>query len=128
VHDPIAAGRSAAARAVALEIATVGLVAGAFLLQGARPALGVLAGGLAMAAGHALAATVSFAGGIQPARAAFARLLLGVLGKWAVVVAVLAVALGAWRLPPLPVVVGVAVALVAYLLGLNLRGAKRQRN
>ena len=113
---------------MAVEIATAGLVAGAFLLQGVRPALGALAGGMAMAAGHALAATVSFAGGIQPPRVAFARLLLGALGKWAVVVAVLAIALGAWRLPPLPVVVGVAGALVAYLLGLNLRGAKRQRD
>jgi F0F1-type ATP synthase assembly protein I len=128
VHDPIAAGRSAAARAVAVEIATVGLVAGAFLLQGRREALAALAGGMAMAAGHALAAAVSFGGGIQPAGAAFARLLLGALGKWVVVVAVLAVVLEAWRLPPLPVVVGVAVGVFAYLLGLNLRGATRQRD
>ena len=113
---------------MALEIAAVGLVAGAFLLQGARPALGALAGGMAMAAGHALAATVSFAGGVQPARIAFARLLLGALGKWAVVVAVLAIALGAWRLPPLPVLAGGLAALLAYLLVLNLCGAKRQRD
>ena len=113
---------------MALEIVAVGLLAGAFLLQGARPALGALAGGMAMAAGHALAAAVSFAGGVQPAGVAFARLLLGVLGKWVVVAAVLAMALGAWRLPPLPVVAGVVVGLFAYLLGLNRRGATRQRD
>jgi F0F1-type ATP synthase assembly protein I len=128
VHDPIAAGRSAAARAVAIEVAAVGLVAAGFLLGGTRAALGVLAGGLAMAAGHAVAARLAFAGGIQPARLAFARLLLGVMGKWLVALVVVAMALAVWRLPPLPVVAGVAVAMLAYLVGLNLRYRPRRQD
>jgi F0F1-type ATP synthase assembly protein I len=124
VHDPIAAGRSAAARAVAVEVAAVGLVAAGFLVQGPWAALGVVAGGLAMAAGHALAAAVALAGGVQPARLAFARLLLGVMGKWLVVLAIVAMALEVWRLPPLPVLAGLAVGLIAYLVGLNLRASR----
>lgn len=127
VHDPIAAGRSAAARAVAIEVAAVGVVAAMFLVQGWRSAAGAAAGGLAMAAGHAMAAAVSFGGGIQPARLAFARLLLGVMGKWLVAMAGVALALGVWQLPSLPVVVGVVAGLLAYLVGLNLRHAFRQQ-
>ncbi|MGN6512287.1 MAG: hypothetical protein ACTHKZ_01760 [Lysobacteraceae bacterium] len=127
MHDPIAAGRSAAARAIAVEIAAVGAVAALCLVQGWRPALGVAVGGLAMAAGHAVAARVSFAGGIQPARLAFARLLLGVMGKWLVTLGVVALALGAWGLPPLPVAGGLAAGVLAYLVGLNLRQPPQQR-
>ena len=55
---------------------------------------------------------------------AFARLLLGVMAKWVVVVAVFALVLGAWRLPPLPVLVGLAVGMLAYLVALNWSGAR----
>lgn len=126
VHDPIAAGRSAATRAIAIEVAAVGAVAAMFLVQGWRPAAGAAVGGLAMAAGHAVATRLSFAGGIQPARMAFARLLLGVMGKWLVALGGVALALGAWRLPPLPVVAGLATGVLAYLVGLNLRHATRK--
>lgn len=98
-----------------------------FLVQGWRSAVGAAAGGLAMAAGHALAARVSFAGGIQPARMAFARLLLGVMGKWLVALGGVALALEAWRLPPLPVVAGLATGVLAYLVALNLRQATQRR-
>ena len=117
---------------MAIEVAAVGAVAAVFLIQDARAAAGAAVGGLAMAAGHALAAAVSFAGGIQPAGMAFARLLLGALGKWLLTLAIVALALEVWRLPPLPVVVGVTAGVLAYLVGLNLRsnpvaGLKRDR-
>jgi len=80
-----------------------------------------------MVAGHALAAAVSFGGGIQPARLVFARLLLGVMGKWLVTIGGVALALEVWRLPPLPVVVGLVAGVLAYLVGLNLRHASRQQ-
>ncbi len=80
-----------------------------------------------MLSGNALAAAVALGGGIQSARAAFARLLLGTLGKWVVVMAVLAVGFGAWRLPPLPALVGVIAGLLAYLVGLNLGRVMRER-
>jgi hypothetical protein len=123
VHDPIAAGRSAAARAVAVEIVATGLVAGVFLVVDVRHALAAALGGLAMAAGNAAAAAVAFAGGIQPASAAFARLLLGVLAKWMVALAMFTLILTAWRLPPLPALIGLAASALAYLVASNWAGA-----
>ena len=71
-------------------------------------------------------AAVALGGGIQPAGAAFARLLLGTLGKWVVALAVIVVALGPLRLPPLPLLAGLAAGMPAYLLALNLT-QRRQR-
>ena len=127
MHDHIAAGRSAAARAVVIAIAVSGLVATAFLAEGPRPALAAAAGGAAMATGNAVAAWMAFGGGVQPAAAAFGRLLVGVLGKWMVVMVVFALALTAWRLPPLPALAGLAASAAAYLLALNWSGARAGR-
>lgn len=118
VHDPIAAGRRSALRAAAIQAVAVVPVALAFLLQGVPAALAALVGGLALAAGNAAAAWLSLRG-IERAQVAFARLLAGMLAKWCVVVVVLAVALRVWHLPPLPLLCGLAVGLVAYLLAMN---------
>lgn len=128
MHDPVALGRRSAHRALALEASVATLVALAFLVQGPQQALAAAVGGGAMILGNALAASVALGGGIQPARAAFARLLLGTVGKWAVVMGVLAIAFGMWRISPLPALVGVVAGLLAYLLGLNLGiRVKRER-
>src|SRR3546814_120323 len=119
VHDPIAAGRRAALRAVAVQGLVVALLAAAFLAQGVREALAVGVGGLALVLGNALSAVVAL-GGIVPAPVAFGRLLLGAMGKWLVAIAVLAAALAIWRLPPLPVLVGLVAGLLAYLLALKI--------
>ena len=108
--------------AVALAVALV-----AWALAGPRPGLAAAAGGIAMLAGNALAAVVALGGGIQPAGAAFSRLLLGTLGKWVVAVAVIVVALGPLRLPALPLLAGLAAGMLAYLLALNLGTQRRQR-
>lgn len=120
MHDPIAAGRRSAFRATVVQAIVALLVALAFLVQGPWHALAAGVGGGALALGNALAARVSL-GGIVPARVAFARLLLGTLLKWSVAIGIFAIALGVWRLPPLPMVVGLAAAMLAYLLALNLR-------
>jgi F0F1-type ATP synthase assembly protein I len=122
VHDPIAASRRLALRAVAIQAAAVVPVALAFLLQGVPAALAALVGGLALAAGNAAAAWLSLRG-IERAPVAFARLLAGTLAKWCVVLVVLAAALGPWRLPPLPLLCGLAVGLLAYLLAMNMSRA-----
>lgn len=80
-----------------------------------------------MLLGNALVASLALGGGIQPARAVFARLVLGTLAKWAVVLGVLAFAFGDWRLSPLPTLVGVMAGVLAYLLGLNFGRVKRER-
>ncbi len=128
MHDPVAAGRRSAHRALAIQASVAALVALAFLAQGPQQALAATVGGGAMVLGNALAARLALGGGIQPARAAFARLLLGTLGKWAVVLGVLAMAFGMWRLSPFPALVGVMAGMLAYLLALNFGGRiKRER-
>jgi F0F1-type ATP synthase assembly protein I len=113
-------------RAVAVQAAVATLVALAFLALGTRQALGAAAGGIAMLAGNGLAAEVALGGGIQQAGAAFARLLLGTLLKWLVVLVVVVVALQAWRLPPLPTLAGLVAGVLANLLALNLRSANKR--
>ena len=114
-------------RAVAIQAAAALLVAlVALAAAGPRQGLAAAVGGIAMLAGNALAAAVALGGGIQPAGAAFARLLLGTLGKWVVALAVIVVALGPLRLPPLPLLAGLAAGMLAYLLALNLT-QRRQR-
>lgn len=119
MHDPIAAGRRAALRAVAVQAGAVALVAAAFLTQGPAQATAALVGGLALVAGNGIAAWLSL-GGVVPAGVALARLMLGTLAKWGVVFAVLALALAAWRLPPIPLLAGLGLGLVAYLAALYL--------
>jgi len=126
VHDPIAAGRRSALRAVAVQGLVVALLAAAFLARDVREALAVGVGGLALVLGNALAAAMAL-GGIVPARIALGRLLLGTVAKWLVAIAVLAAALAIWRLPPLPMLLGLAAGLLAYLLALNFLTAKRKR-
>ena len=118
VHDPVAAGRQSALRAVAAQGVAVALLAVAFLANGVHEALAAGVGGLAMVLGNALAAVMAL-GGIVPARVAFSRLLLGTMAKWLVAIVVLAAGLAIWRLPPLPMVAGLAAGLLAYLLALN---------
>ena len=128
MHDPVASGRRSALRAVVISAIVAGLVALAFVMQGPRQALAAAIGGGTMVLGNALAAILALGGGIQPARAAFARLLLGTVGKWVLVMGVLVFALGTWGLPPLPTLAGVVAGLLAYLLGLNFGNrAKRER-
>lgn len=129
MHDPVAAGRHTALRAIGLQAVVAVVLAAAFLVQGPRDALAAAAGGGALVLGHLVVAMVALGGGIVSARAAFARLLLGIAGKWLVVMAVLAVALGAWRLPPLPMLAGLVAGLLAYYVAMNIRGFEhRQRD
>lgn len=125
MHDPVAAGRRAAYCAIAVEAAASGLVALAFLLQGSRHALAALVGGFALVAGHLVAARLALGGGIVPARVAFVRLLLGVTGKWLLIVVVLVIASKAWHLPPLPMLVGLLAGLVAWFVTLYLQAVRQ---
>ncbi|QSX78827.1 ATP synthase subunit I [Agrilutibacter solisilvae] len=127
MHDPIAAGRRSALRAVAVQAAGAALIALAFLAQGPRHALGAAAGGAAMVLASAFAARIALKG-IVTARVAFARLLLAEVTKWSVALAGFVIALGVWRLPPLPTLIGLAASLLVYLVALNFEGRiKRER-
>ncbi len=118
MHDPIAAGRRTALRAVAVQALVAALLAAAFLFQGGREALAAGLGGLALVLGNTLNAVVAL-GGIVQARVAFGRLLLGTMAKWLVAMAVMVVGLALWQLPPLPMLAGLMVGLVAWPLAIN---------
>ncbi|MCC7096847.1 MAG: hypothetical protein IT472_06695 [Thermomonas sp.] len=127
MHDPIAIGRRGAMRAVAVSSIAATIVALVVLvLVGPRFGGAVIAGAVAMQAGNLAAILVALRGGFLPARAAFARLVLGTFGKWLLVSAVLAVALAVLKLPALPVLAGLLVTALAYLLALGLWNGRLQ--
>lgn len=124
VLNPIAVGRRSALRATLIEFCTVGLLALLFLPLGGKEAMAVLVGGGASALGHVLAARVAL-NGIVPAGVAFAQVVLGAALKWVLLAAVFLVALRVWHLPPLPLLAGLVIGLLAYLAGFHWQ-AKQQ--
>ncbi|MEP6908084.1 MAG: ATP synthase subunit I [Pseudoxanthomonas sp.] len=114
-----AAGRRLALRAASYQMVAVLLVALVFLVQGWSASLAALLGGASVVLGSALAANVALGGGVVTARSAFLRLLLGTGLKWLVVITIFAMALGVGRMAPLPLLAGLAVALIALPLFLN---------
>ena len=124
VLNSLAAGRRSALRAVACQAVVGVLVSLAFLVQGTQSAASAGIAGGSLALGGACAAVLAL-GGVVNARVAFARLLLGMLVKWCVVIAAFVVALGIWRLPPMPMLVGLAVGILVYSLAINWLGPFR---
>ncbi len=122
--NSLAAGRRSALRAVACQAVVGVLVSLAFLVQGPQSAVSAGIAGGSLALGSAIAAMLAL-GGVVTAHVAFARLLLGMLAKWVVVIAAFVVALGIWRLPPVPLLVGLAVGVLVYSLALNWSGPVR---
>ena len=120
MHDPLSAGRRLASRAIAWQLGVTALAALAFLPFGAAFALAATAGGAAVAVGNLAAARLALGGGVQPAGMAFGRLLAGVIVKWVVVLAVLGLGMAEWRLPPLPLLVGLLAATLAFGLAMLL--------
>lgn len=92
--------------------------------MGGKEALAVLVGGGASALGHLLAARVAL-NGIVPARVAFAQVVLGSVVKWVLLAVVLVVALRIGHLPPLPLLAGLVIGLLAYLTSFHWQ-AKQQ--
>jgi len=116
VHDPLSAGRRLASRALVWQACATVLVALAFLAAGASSALAAAMGGGAVLAGVLVSALVALGGGVQPAGMAIGRLLAGLVLKWFVVLVILAFGLAGLELPPLPLLVGVLAATLAYVL------------
>ena len=115
MRNSMAAGRRLALRAVTLQAAVAAVVALAFLLEGSASALAAGMGGGAVVAGSAVYALRTFAGGPAGAGMALARLLVGLLLKWGVVLGTLLIALAWLRLPPMPLLVGAVATTLAFL-------------
>ncbi|MGO1542434.1 MAG: hypothetical protein ACTHZI_06040 [Luteimonas sp.] len=114
-----AEGRRLARRAIAWQAIAVAVTALAFLAKGVDWALGAALGGAAVAIGGWLSSVIALGGGANPSMVALARLMAGVGLKWVVIGG--ALLLGIWLagFPPLPIVVGVIVALGAQLLAFS---------
>ncbi|HUH90012.1 MAG TPA: hypothetical protein VLZ76_05045 [Lysobacter sp.] len=128
VHDPMSAGRRLALRAIAFQAGATALTTLAFLAHGVPSALGAVMGGGAVVAGGGVATLVALGGGVQPAGTVIGRLLAGVILKWLVVFAVLALGLAGFKLPPLPMLAGVVATTLAFVLAqiLNRKGVLRE--
>lgn len=103
--------------AIAFQAGATALAGLALTPFDARSALAVVSGGAAVTLGSALAAILTYRGGVQPAGIVLVRWFAGVVGRWIVAGTLLVLALGIWRLPALPVLVGVVLALVAQVVG-----------
>jgi len=105
-----------ASLAIAWQAGATALVALAFYSKGASFALAAAVGGGAAVAGSLVAARMALGGGVQPAGMAVGRLLAGVIFKWVAVLTVFGLGLAWWRLPPLPMLVGLLAATLAFVL------------
>lgn len=124
--NPLAAGTRLVRRTAIFQVVAVAALSLALLAKGQGWALAALAGGGAVAAGCALYGVLALGGGIAPAAGALARLVLGMAAKWLVVVAGLFLAIAVAKLPPLAVLGGAVVALVAQVLA--MAGGHRNGN
>ncbi len=112
----VAAGRRLVLRAAVWQTGAVLLVALLFLPWGLPRAIAAVVGGLAIVVGALLAAWMAFGGGVLGAVSAVLRLVAGMVVKWVVVIGVLVVGAGLYKLPPLPLLAGVITGLVAQVL------------
>ncbi len=116
VRNSLAHSRRDATRVIAWQAAATVVVAIAFLAQGVNHALAALAGGAIVAGAGWLSVLVALRGRVAAAGVALGRLLAGLVLKWLLVAVALIVALAVLRMPGLPLLVGVVVAMLALVL------------
>ncbi|WP_374320930.1 hypothetical protein [Pseudoxanthomonas kaohsiungensis] len=96
------------------------LVALACLWKGLHWSAAALVGGGAVVLAGWFSARIALGGGVDAALPALARLVAGVLAKWLVLVAALALGVIALGLPPLPMLAAAVAVLAAQVLALAL--------
>lgn len=96
-------------------------VAAAFGIVSGRPsAAAVLVGGIAIALGNVVFAHRLFAGGVKAPGAILRGFYTAELLKWLWLVVVLSLAIAVFKLPFLPLLAGMATAMLAFWIGLLL--------
>ncbi len=120
--NSVAHGRQQARKVLVVQVVAVAASALALLIMSPAHALAAILGGGALALGGWLSAWVAL-GGQAPAAAgvALARVVAGLLIKWLVLIVALLLGMALWRLPPVALVAGVLVALVAQVLAMLRR-------
>lgn len=124
MFDPVARSkrmvRQAALRQT-LVVALVAVVAGFLAPQGLRFGLGVAIGGVAIVLGSGLASRVALTEGVAPANVVLVRWFAGIVIRWGVFLVVMIGAAAVWKLPPAALLLGVLVALIAYVLTVSFQ-------
>lgn len=119
--NSVAAGRRLAQRAIIWQAAVTVLLAVVFLIRDVPSALAALAGGGSVMLGFWISTRVALGGGVAPAGAALGRLVAGMLLKWLLILLVIAVVMGVFRLPGLPLLVGIAASVLASVPANSIR-------
>ncbi len=120
VVNPHAQGKLLAQRLGGLQALSAVFTALPWLLCGPRDAMAALLGGLLVALGTWLLGHRMFGGAGISAAAALTGLIVGSLLRWVTIAAGVALAIGWAKLPPLPMLCGLIVALMIQLLGMRL--------
>lgn len=121
MQNSVAAGRRLARRATAHQVVAVVAAALACLALGIESTLAVALGGGAVTLGAALSATWSLRPEVVPSGVALARMVGGVVLKWCVFFLLFSAGLLLWRLPALPLLAGVLIALAAQFVAVVRR-------
>ena len=127
MSDPVARSKRMVRQAVLrqmLTVAALAVAAAAVAPQGMRFALGVLAGGMAVALGGLLASRIALGPGVAPANVVLLRWIAGVVVRWGVFLGVMVGAAAVWKLPPAALLLGVLAALVAYVVTVSMQSAR----
>jgi hypothetical protein len=127
VRNSIAHGRRVVLRMAILQLGCAALVAGvALLATGQREAVAAFVGGALSAVAWASSGARALSGSPAGGGAALARLIGALLLKWLIVCGGLWIALTQWRLPPMMLIAGFGVALVAGVSGLAFEDRERE--
>lgn len=119
MYNSIAAARRLAVQVVAAQAGATIIVGLLLLLKGIQFALAALGGGMAVTLGTALLALRIFVPPLAGGRTVMARLAVGLLLKWMIVLGVLFLILVRLKLPLLPALAGVGAAMLANILALR---------
>ena len=124
MFDPVARSkrmvRQAALRQM-LVVALVAVIAGFLASQGPRFGLGVAIGGVAIVLGSWLASRIALTEGVAPANVVLVRWFAGIVVRWGVFLVVMIGAVAVWKLPPAALLLGVLVALIAYVVTVSFQ-------
>jgi len=127
VPDHLKTSRELAFRAVRWQTAAA-LLSGlaGWAVTGADAGLAASIGGFSLVLGNAAMAQMSLGGGIQPPRGAFARLLIGAILKWLLVVGVWVGAMAVLKKAPLAALLGLLATMAVHPIAI-IFGAKVKR-
>ncbi|WP_143006614.1 hypothetical protein [Aquimonas voraii] len=112
--SPLASGRRLARRCALAQLVMAGVLSLAFLLVSPLAAVAAGLGSAVLGVGTLLLGWRAFPGRAPSASEALGGLVAGLVGKILLVGFVLLLGLGLWRLPPLPLLLGVFVGLVTF--------------